>query len=603
MEGPVALGHSRLSIIDTSSAANQPMISPSGKTVIIFNGEIYNFRKIRSELERDGEKFNTASDTEVLLRLIERDDIASFDRLQGMFAIACWRRDRGELLLARDRFGEKPLYLASTGTGLAFGSEIPALLSLPGISRRLNFEALGYFLECGIVPAPLTMFAGVSILEPGHWLKWRDGVVKRGTYFKVNYRSDRDLRSLEVAAAEVRNSLRAAVRQQMISDVPLGAFLSGGIDSSSVVALMQEASPRPIKTFSVRFEHAAYDESPIARRVAQHLGTDHHELMVTDASFKEDDLWRIIDHVGVPFYDSSAIPTYIVSRHARQHVTVALSGDGGDEMFAGYPVFRWGEIVNRLAILPAVANRAAALSSSLFARCPGFKRASILRQARKAFGAARESNDTARFRALHRLFTPADVTELLTPPASERLRMESSDRLSSMPPEAADWTPLRRMMFSRLKHQMPCDMLIKVDTMSMATSLEVRCPFLDKQLAALSMRLPDEHLINGRIGKHVLREAMRPYLPAAVFDHPKWGFSIPLHTFFNDRFRKTAQELLDSNGSIRALLDRKMVRKTLACGMRRTRDAGDLSVYQATHQLWSLVQLAAWVQRYNVSLN
>jgi asparagine synthase (glutamine-hydrolysing) len=603
VEGPVALGHSRLSIIDTSPAANQPMFSPSGKTVIVFNGEIYNFQKIRSELEREGERFRTGSDTEVLLRLIEREDTDAFHKLQGMFAIACWRRDRGELLLARDRFGEKPLYAASLGTGIAFGSEIPALVTLEEIPRRLDFEALGYFLECGIVPAPLTMFAGVSMLEPGHWLKWRNGMVERGTYFQIDYRPDKELGALEIAAAAVRKSLQAAIRRQMISDVPLGAFLSGGIDSSSIVALMQEASSRPVKTFSVRFEHAPYDESPVARRVAQHLGTDHHELIVTDGSFHDDDLWRIIDHVGVPFYDSSAIPTYIVSRHARQQVTVALSGDGGDEMFAGYPVFWWGDIVNRLASLPAVVNRVAASSSSVFAQCPGFNRVSILRQARKAFGAARESNDADRFRALHRLFTPTDIDELLTLPAAEQIGVGSRNRLTVLPPEAANWTPLRRMMFSRLKCQMSCDMLIKIDTMSMATSLEVRCPFLDPQLAALSMRLPDEHLIRGRIGKFVLREAMRPYLPKAVFSHPKWGFSIPLHTFFNERFRKTARELLNANGVIAALLKKQTVHKILACGLTRRQDASDLSVYQATHQLWSLVQLAAWLHRYNVSLN
>jgi asparagine synthase (glutamine-hydrolysing) len=239
----------------------------------------------------------------------------------------------------------------------------------------------------------------------------------------------------------------------------------------------------------------------------------------------------------------------------------------------------------------------------MFARCPGFNRVSILRQARKAFSAASESKDTDRFRALHRLFTPADINELLTPMAAEQIRVGSRDRLTVLPPEAANWTPLRRMMFSRLKHQMSCDMLIKVDTMSMATSLEVRCPFLDPQLAALSMRLPDEHLIRGRIGKLVLREAMRPYLPQAVFDHPKWGFSIPLHAFFNDQFTKTAKELLSAKGVISALLKKRTVHKIVDCGLTRRQDASDLSVYQATHQVWSLVQLAAWLHRYNVSLN
>jgi asparagine synthase (glutamine-hydrolysing) len=601
-DGLVALGHRRLSILDTSSRANQPMHSPDGTSVIVFNGEIYNFPQLKTELESRGERFTTTSDTEVLLRLIERDGPVCLSRLRGIFAFAVWRRERRELLLARDPFGEKPLHVAQRKGALAFASEVRALLELPGVERRLNYEGLGYFLECGLVPSPRTMFEGIAVIEPGHWMRWRDGRVDTGQYFELDYRPDPDLKALPDAAEAVRNALKVAVRRQMISDVPVGAFLSGGIDSSSVVALMQESSPRPVVTFNVRFEDSTYDESMVARRVAQHLGTDHHELTVTNEGFTETDFWRILDHVGVPFHDSSAIPTYVVSRYARQLVTVALSGDGGDELFAGYNTFRWGRTVNRLAQMPRWLTMAVGATTKAASRLPALPSADRFRQARKAFSAASIRGDIPRFRAIHRLFSQNDVTDLLKPAAAARVERQEVNRLCDMPPRAARWTPLRRMMFNRIEHELASDMLVKVDRMSMAASLEVRAPMLDPDLATLSARIPDHHLQNGRLGKLVLREAMRPYLPAEVFSHPKWGFSIPLHRFINQEFREMATRLLAPDGPLRDVLDRDAAVMVLRRGLARTSDAADFSVYQATHQLWSLMQLGGWIERYEVSL-
>ena len=601
-DGLVALGHRRLSILDTASRANQPMHSPSGASVIVFNGEIYNFPELKMELESRGERFATTSDTEVLLRLIERDGPACLSRLRGIFAFAVWHRERRELLLARDPFGEKPLHVTRQGSGLAFASEVRALLELPGVERRLDYEALGYFLECGLVPSPCTMFDEISVIEPGQWMRWRDGRIDSGHYFELDYRVDPDLDAMPVAAEAVRNALRVAVRRQMISDVPVGAFLSGGIDSSSVVALMQESSPKPVITFNVRFEDSAYDESPVARRVAQHLGTDHHELTVTNEGFTEADFWRILDHVGVPFHDSTAIPMYIMSRYARQLVTVALSGDGGDELFAGYTTFRWGQTVNRLAQMPRWLTAAGVAATQAASRLTGLPGAGRFRQARKAFSAASIRDDMQRFRAIHRLFSQEDVSDMLEPDVAARVERRPLSRLSEMPPRAVRWTPLRRMMFNRIEHELASDMLVNVDRMSMATSLEVRAPMLDPDLAMLSARLPDHHLRNGELGKLVLREAMRPYLPAEVFSHRKWGFSIPLHRFINEEFRAVASRLLAPDGPLRGLIDSQAATKVLERGLGRTSDAADFSVYQATHQLWSLMQLGGWIERYKVSL-
>jgi asparagine synthase (glutamine-hydrolysing) len=526
-----AFGHRRLSIIDTADRANQPMFAPDRSAVIVYNGEIYNYRELRDDLVRRGEKFTTASDTEVLLRLILRDGTEALNKLSGMFAFAVWRPAERELLLARDRFGEKPMHYAETRSRFVFASEIPVLLRLAEVPSRMDYEALGYYLETGFVPAPLTMFAGIRSLPPAHWLRWRDGVVTTGRYFEPKVNPDPSLADPRAASEAVYGALSRAVRRQMVSDVPLGAFLSGGIDSSSVVALLQQHASAPVKTFNVRFEQAEYDESAVARRVAAHLGTDHHELTVTDASFAEDDLWRIIDHVGVPFHDSSAIPTFVVSRYARQHVTVALSGDGGDEMFAGYPVFQWGQTVDRLARAPSSVLSVGAALAGAVGGMPLLENWGLLRQARKAMDLATIEDRDLRFRAIHRLFSPGEVAELLAPGLAGATTQRASERLAQLPSAAEAWSPLRRMMHMRLQQELPNDMLIKVDRMSMAASLEVRAPFLDPEVADVSGRLPDELLIQGGVGKYVLRQAMRRHLPDEVFAHPKRGFSIPLHRF------------------------------------------------------------------------
>jgi asparagine synthase (glutamine-hydrolysing) len=460
----------------------------------------------------------------------------------------------------------------------------------------MDTDALSYFLETGYVPEPRTLFADVTALEPGQYVVWRPGRLAIRPYYEIDYAPDPALATIRDASDAVLRALRAAVRRQMIADVPLGAFLSGGIDSSTVVALMQQESSRPVQTFSVRFEDAVYDESPIARRVATHLGTDHHELTVTDCSFQEEDLWRVVQHVGMPFADSSAIPMFVVSRYARTHVKVALSGDGGDEMFAGYKAFSWADRVERLARVPRPALAVAAGVARGAARLPMAARLPAFRQARKALDYAALAGEQRRFRALHWLFSPEERRALLVPEIGAHAARRAPDLLLDLPERAQRWTPLRRRMYSRLRHELAGDMLVKVDRMSMAASLEVRAPFLDPEVAEISSRLPDAMLRREGQGKFILREVMRPYLPAEVFEHPKWGFSIPLHRFVNERFRDTASALLAASGPLRGLVRPEAAARILERGLRRDRDAGDYSVYQATHQLWALMQLGAWRQ-------
>ena len=300
----------RLSIIDLAGG-HQPMANEHGSVEVVFNGEIYNFPELQEHLRRSGRHtVRTASDTETIVHLYEDLGEAVPAQLEGMFAFCILDRRHDSLFLARDRFGEKPLFYAQVGGVFAFSSELKSLLCWPAIARRLDREALAYYLHTGFVPAPLTLFQGVQQLPPGHWLRWRGGELSLGRYYQPEYVADPALADLSAAREAVRTGLFQAVRRQMRSDVATRAFLSGGVDSSAVVAAMQHQSPAPVRTFTVRFEYEPYDESPIARRVAAHLGTEHHEFTITNAGFTPDDLWRVVEHVGQPFWDSSAIPTY-----------------------------------------------------------------------------------------------------------------------------------------------------------------------------------------------------------------------------------------------------------------------------------------------------
>ena len=584
----------RLAIIDLQTG-HQPLENEDRSVAVVLNGEIYNYRELRASLLSKGHKFVTKSDTEVVLRLYEEFGVAAFEKLSGMFAVAIHDRRRDHLILGRDRFGEKPLFYWASATGhFAFSSELRSLLQFREIPRKMSIAAVNQYLQFGFVPSPLTMFDGVRQLPPAHYLILANREVKIAPYYEPAAANDVVCEDIDTAAELVREALIRAVRRQMVSDVPIGAFLSGGIDSSSVVAAMQRISDQPIQTFTVRFEHAPYDESRIARAVAQHLGTDHHELVISNSGFDEDDLWRIVEHVGQPFADSSAIPTFHVSRLVAQHVKVCLSGDGGDEVFGGYPFFRWVLAADRLArFTPRPALSIAGAQLRKVGSVPGLRRVSGIRKAWRGIEAARQPEH---LRALQ-------IYQLFDGPARKQILSHAAYReLTSGMPERG--TRLRSLMAFRMETVLPDDMLVKVDRMSMAASLEVRAPMLDPELVNLSYALPDRMLIRRGVGKYVLRRAVAEWLPKEVFTHPKMGFSIPLHKFKNARYAQLCKELLleDRSSPMNDLFDEHALRLVVNRGLGTDVDHSDVSVYRASHQLWAMLQLAAWFTKFQAAI-
>lgn len=589
----------RLSIIDLSGGT-QPIYNEDGNLVIVMNGEIYNYRELRDMLQAKGHQFKTHSDTETLVHLYEEYGTEMPKYLKGMFAFALIDRKQKRLFIARDRFGEKPLFYYQDDKIFAFASELKSLLQHPQIPRKLNQEALLYFLSISFVPEPMTLLENIQNLPPGYGMTLdADGKTNTWAYFEPKYEIDTALKTEEDVIAMLRPKLEQAVLRQKVSDVPIGAFLSGGIDSSTVVAMLQKNSTERIKTFTVKFEEATYDESHIAREVAKKLGTDHHEITIPNQNFTEDIFWKIIDHVGVPFPDSSAIPTYFISKEIRKHVKVALSGDGGDELFGGYQVFGWYQRVLSLQKIPSVLRKSAVGLFDFQTNLPLIGNSSKVRQIRRAFSTSMVKHEALPM-ALYYMFEPRDIRKIVTNGVAspEKLKNIQLD----LPPEWKSWSPLRQMMYHNLRYNLPLDMLIKVDRMSMANSLEVRAPFLDPDLFEASAKIPDRFLRRDGKGKWIIRRMMANDLPDSVFNHPKTGFSIPLHKYQNEAFVQLAQSFFESKNPIIELFDKSGLQHILKNGLETHRDNAKFSVYKTSHQLWTLMQLFGWAERFNVTL-
>lgn len=595
----------RLCIIDLKTG-HQPIANEDNSLQIVFNGEIYNYLELRDKLIATGRHvFKTTSDTEVILHLYEEYGEDTPKYLQGMFAFCIYDTKNESLFLARDRFGEKPLfYTSNLKNSFAFSSEVTSLLEYEQVERKLDYESLLYYLHVGYCPTPLTLFQSIKELPAGHWMRWQNGSLKIGTYYQPEYKPDPALQNEADAVEAVRTTLLKVVKRQMVSDVPLGAFLSGGIDSSAVVAAMQRQSSQKIKTFTVRFEHAAFDESKIAREVADHLGTDHHEFVVTNGGFDDQDLWRTIKHVGQPFVDSSAIPTFILSNKVKDHVTVSLSGDGGDEMFAGYRVFQACLGVDQIAAyVPHMLLAATGSVLRKVAKSPRTSQVQLLARLARVTTAACLSKQDRTWK-MGPLFDEGAMQEMASPYLRERWQQTRTDAVEKMLGAQEGMTRLRQVMDCRLRYFLASDMLVKVDRMSMAASLEVRAPMLDAEMAELAMRLPDDLLLRNGTTKYILREAIRPWLPDSVFSHPKWGFTIPLHLFQNKKFYDLCDELLlnSKNEVIHSLFSKS----ALITLVQRTREhqfaAGDMSAFYASQQLWAILNLAGWIELFAVKL-
>lgn len=547
----LALGHRRLSIVDLSPGGHQPMVSADGRWVIAFNGEIYNHRELRAELERAGVGFRSSSDTEVMLEGFARWGVpATLQRLAGMFALALWDRQRRELVLARDRMGKKPLYVAAVPGGFAFASELKALQRVPGYDRRLSDAALQGFFRYGYVADDLCIHAATWKPMPGEWVQaGADGVWRRAAYWSLEAAAragaaDR-IDDPAAARAALLEVLRTATRQRMVADVPLGAFLSGGIDSALVVALMQEAAQRPTRTYSIGFEEATHDEAPVARAVARHLGTEHTELYVTRRDAL-DLVPRLPELFDEPFADASQVPTALLAALARPHVTVALTGDGGDEAFGGYVRYRSeGGLVGGLHRLPRPLRRGLAgalewvpaaawdqaaglLPARRRPRFPAWKVAKLARVLR-CDGAAERA----------RLFLTLWDTAALLPGLPE-----ARPEAALAAPADLDLAPSERMQFWETRHYLPGDLLAKMDRATMASSLEARAPLLDHRVVELAWRLPARCKAEGPSTKHILRELLFGYVPRALVDLPKQGFSAPVGPWLRTELRGLAEDTL-----------------------------------------------------------
>lgn len=569
--GPrVALGMRRLSIIDLAGG-HQPISSEDGRCTIVFNGEIYNHPELRRALEASGHTFATHSDTEAIVHLYEERGVDVVQGLNGMFAFAIWDDRTERLLVARDRLGIKPLYYWETAGGVAFASELKSIRVLDRFHPELDEEALALYLMLGYVPDPLTIYRGVRKLPPGHRLTWsRSEGVRIEPWWSPLRDEDPGLDEAE-ATAEIRRLIEDAVRIRMIADVPLGAFLSGGIDSSTVVAYMTRHSSQPVRTFSIGFEEPEFNEADDARAVSEALGTDHTQLIVRP------DVDALIEQVVLafdePFADPSAIPTFLVSELARRHVKVALSGDGGDELFGGYE--RYDEVLRTRrgppdALAPALGGLVRRLPQGTFGRNL------MLDWTRDAEG-----------RYAGRVGRSLDPREGGVGSAALTARASAFDRL--LDPwfrQVPNGSLAHRMMSVDLLTYLPGDILTKVDRMSMAVSLEARVPLLDYRLAELAMRIPSDLKIRGGVGKWILREAVGPLLPPRVLEKRKQGFGVPLR----DWFRKELKHRVDALATSEALapwVDVAALQRVL-----REHHAGRRD-QSAT--LWRLVVLDLWL--------
>ena len=551
----VGLAHRRLSIIDLSPAGHQPMLSASGRSVIVYNGEVFNFAEIRLELERKGVRFGGHSDTEVILEACEIWGVEeTAKRLIGMFAFAIWDRQELTLSLVRDRLGIKPLYWGNYKGAFLFASELKALKAHPAFKAEIDRDALALFLRHNYIPGPHSIYQGVQKQRPGTVLRFDEaGKLTERTFWSLETIASKGLEDLcastdEQAVADLEKLLLDAVGRRMIADVPLGAFLSGGVDSSLVVALMQAQSSKAVKTFSIGFAERDFNEAPYAAAVAKHLGTDHTELIVTPRQAL-DVIPRLPYIYDEPFADSSQIPTFLVSELARRHVTVSLSGDGGDELFAGYNRYQFSQTVWRqLSPLPSSLRNVAckllrALSpgqwNALFAPIPGrFRPPQVGDKLHKLASVLESDIDKIYLRLLSHWNEPDQVVI----GGREPLTILRDESLKTLIPDA-----VRRMQYLDTLTYLPDDILVKVDRASMAVSLEARVPLLDHRVVAYAWSLPNRmHRRDGQ-AKWILRQVLYKYVPKQLIERPKMGFGVPIDSWLRGPLREWAEELIDES--------------------------------------------------------
>ncbi len=582
-DGKVALGHRRLSIVDLSKNGAQPFISQSGKSVMVYNGEIYNHKEIRDKLleDRAVTGFKSTSDTETLIEAIEFYGISkALTMCKGMFAIAFYDTQNNTVTLARDRVGEKPLYYGTVGGSFAFASDLGCLRVIDGFDNKINTKVLNIYFTEGYIPAPYSIYQDIYKLEPGTFMTVNVDTLKTEvhTYWSMKEAAKKGQSNLftgtrQEAAQELERLLKNSIKGQMVADVPVGAFLSAGIDSSTTVALMQSLEPGKVKTFTIGMEDPKYNEAVYAKEIAQHLGTEHTELYITEADAKAV-IPKLASMFAEPFADSSQIPTYLVSKMTREHVTVSLSGDGGDELFCGYNSYAsidriWGKMKN----VPYFIRKPA---SSLILNSPLSKK-EILRVKGTLLGAKGPVS-------LHR-------TEHETDPIIRRIALEESTlpyKLTELPEHFLGETNHECMLADMVLYH-PDDILVKVDRTAMAVSLETRVPMLDRDVVEFAWSLPIEYLREGKIGKMVLRDVLYKYIPREMMERPKKGFSIPIDKWLLEpELRSWAEGLIDKDKLRRqGILDPDVVERIW-------KDYTDRGIYRI--QIWYILMFQQWYE-------
>ncbi|MFA6092453.1 MAG: asparagine synthase (glutamine-hydrolyzing) [Elusimicrobiota bacterium] len=584
----------RLSIIDLSTG-RQPITSSDGTKTIVLNGEIYNYQELRAELEQKGYPFKTRTDTEVLLALYEKEGPACLRRLRGMFAFAIWDGRARKLFIARDRIGKKPLFYALGSGFLAFASELRSLLVWPGVQRALNPKAVDYFLSLQYIPSPHTIYAGIHKLPPAHHMTFQDGKVSIERYWDLPLGQPPITTDVEEACALIRGKLKEAVRLRMIADVPLGAFLSGGVDSSIIVALMSELSSRPVKTFAIGFEEKEFSELPYARIMAEACGCDHQEFIVT-AQMAEV-LPKLAWHYGEPYADSSALPSYYVSRETRRFVTVALNGDGGDENFAGYIRYFAMKAARIFDVMPEPMRKLLRAGAEFLPE----KQApfSTAWRAKRFLRSAAFADLPARHLRMVCYFSEEDKQGLYTPAMRKAMgiqegceRADAVRYLDAVFQQAKGEDFVNQLLYADFRTYLPECLMTKMDIASMANSLEARSPFLDHEFVELAFRMPGDWKLKGLRGhKWILKKAFADRLPRAIGRRGKMGFGIPLGPWFRGRLKDYWQDnVLGSDALGRGYFERAALEGMWDEHQSGRRDHG--------YRLWALLMLELWHKQY-----
>jgi len=580
-----SLGAARLKILDLT-AGDQPIISDDGDTVVAFNGEIYNHLEIRAELESRGHRFHSHADTETLLHAFLEWDIDCLPRLRGMFAVAWWSESRKRLVLARDRVGIKPLYFHRRGDDLIFGSELKTILAHPEVERVLSLDGLDCYLSLNYVPAPWTLVEGIRKLRPGSWLEWRNGEFTCDSYWRLPVMSSRNV-ELDAAKQELDSLLKHSVREHLLSDVPLGLWLSGGIDSSTILHYAQEASTSRLKTFSVSFRGRSFDETEYIRRVVSQYGTDHQEL---DLNPTDHDLTSAIEELAYysdePTADAGALPLWFLSKLTRQSVTVALSGDGADELFGGYVTYQADRYSQSMRRLPESARR---LALGTVRHWPvSDDKISLEYKAKRFLEGSLLSGSRAHVH-WNGTFTKAQKADLVRVPlpgSLDRILSELSLRLVS----ASD---LSAFLWFDQKYYLPDDILMKVDRMSMAHSIEVRPPFLEHRIVEFAAALPPDFKIRGSRLKFILRELMNDKLPGEVLRRSKNGLDVPTHEWLRGPLRPLLLDSLASGATEHAdLFNADAIESCLREHLGRRANLG--------YHLWGLMILFLWMRKWRI---